>query len=51
MAINNMRAIYPGEILRAEYLAPLAMSANALSIHLGVAELGQILKNIDLKDF
>ena len=36
MAINNMRAIHPGEILREEYLAPLGMSANALSIHLRV---------------
>ena len=28
---NGMRPIHPGEILREEYLAPLGMSANALS--------------------
>jgi len=31
-----MRAIHPGEILREEYLAPLEMSVNALSIKLHV---------------
>jgi|SRR5665647_3493204 len=36
MAKNNMRPIHPGEILREEYLAPLGMSANALSIELRV---------------
>lgn len=36
MATNNMRPIHPGEILRKEYLEPLAMSPNALSIHLRV---------------
>jgi addiction module HigA family antidote len=36
MAKNNMRPIHPGEILREEYLAPLGMSPNALSIHLRV---------------
>ena len=29
--INGMRAIHPGEILREEFLVPLAMSGNALS--------------------
>lgn len=33
---NGMRPIHPGEILREEYLAPLSMSVNALSIHLHV---------------
>ena len=36
MAKNNMRLIHPGEILREEYLVPLGMSANALSIALRV---------------
>jgi addiction module HigA family antidote len=29
--MNGMRPIHPGEVLREEFLAPLAMSANALS--------------------
>lgn len=36
MAINKMRPIHPGEILREEYLAPLGMSANALAMALHV---------------
>jgi addiction module HigA family antidote len=36
MAINKMRAIHPGEILREEFLAPLGMSANALAMELRV---------------
>jgi addiction module HigA family antidote len=28
---NRMRPIHPGEILREEYLSPLAMSANQLA--------------------
>ena len=36
MTKNNMRPIHPGEILREEYLAPLAMSVNALSTRLRV---------------
>lgn len=31
MFIKGMRPIHPGEILREEYLAPLAMSSNALA--------------------
>jgi len=34
--INRMRAVHPGEILREDYLAPLGLSVNALSIALGV---------------
>ena len=34
---NRMRPVHPGEILREDYLIPLGMSANALSIALGVA--------------
>lgn len=36
MVKNNMRPIHPGEILREEYLAPLGMTSNALSIHLRI---------------
>lgn len=36
MKSNNMRPIHPGEILREDYLKPLSMSANALSIALRV---------------
>ncbi|MFO7748423.1 MAG: HigA family addiction module antitoxin [Orrella sp.] len=36
MTNNKMRAIHPGEILREEFLAPLGMSANALSMALRV---------------
>lgn len=36
MAINRMRPIHPGEVLREEFLAPLKMSANALAIALHV---------------
>ena len=36
MSKNNMRPIHPGEILREEYLVPLGMTANALSIELRV---------------
>jgi antitoxin HigA-1 len=34
--VNRMRAIHPGEVLREDFLAPLGMSVNALSIALGV---------------
>lgn len=34
--LNRMRAVHPGEVLREDYLAPLGMSVNALSIALGV---------------
>lgn len=33
---NKMRPIHPGEILREEYLLPLGITANALSIALRV---------------
>jgi len=36
MLKNIMRLIHPGEILREEYLNPLGLTANALSIHLRV---------------
>jgi hypothetical protein len=36
MIKNNMRPIHPGEILREEYLGPLGMTANALSMALRV---------------
>ena len=31
-----MRPVHPGEVLREDYLAPLAMSVNSLSVSLGV---------------
>ena len=34
--MNNMRPIHPGEIIKEEYLEPLSMSVNALSIALRV---------------
>ncbi len=34
--VNRMRPVHPGEVLRADYLAPLGLSVNALSIALGV---------------
>jgi addiction module HigA family antidote len=36
MIKNKMRPIHPGEILREEYLLPLGMTANALSIALRI---------------
>lgn len=36
MIKNGLRPIHPGEILREEFLEPLAMSANALSLELHV---------------
>lgn len=36
MAKNGMRPVHPGEILREEYLVPLEMSVNALSLALNV---------------
>jgi addiction module HigA family antidote len=33
---NGMRPVHPGEVLREEFLVPLDMSANALSIRLRV---------------
>jgi len=34
--INRMRPVHPGEILREDFLAPLGMSVNALSLAIGV---------------
>jgi addiction module HigA family antidote len=34
--MNKMRPIHPGEVLREEFLLPLALSANALAIELKV---------------
>ena len=36
MALNKMRPVHLGEILRQDYLAPLGMSANRLAIELRV---------------
>jgi addiction module HigA family antidote len=35
-AVNRMRAVHPGEVLREEYLVPLNLSVNALAMALGV---------------
>jgi addiction module HigA family antidote len=34
--VNRMRPAHPGEVLREDYLAPLGLSVNALSVALGV---------------
>ena len=34
--VNRMRPVHPGEVLREDYLAPLGVSVNALSVALGV---------------
>ena len=34
--VNRMRPVHPGEVLREDYLTPLGMSVNALSVALGV---------------
>jgi antitoxin HigA-1 len=36
MPKNGMRPVHPGEILREDYLKPLALTANALAKQLGV---------------
>lgn len=36
MTTNKMRPIHPGEILREEFLVPLGLSANVLSMALRV---------------
>ena len=35
-ATNKLRAIHPGEILREEYLIPLALTSHALAMNLHV---------------
>lgn len=35
-AVNRLRAVHPGEVLREEYLLPLGLSVNALAMALGV---------------
>ena len=34
--INRMRPVHPGEVLREDYLVPLGLSVNALSVALDV---------------
>jgi len=34
--VNRMRPVHPGEILREDYLLPIGLSVNALSVALGV---------------
>lgn len=35
-AVDRMRPVHPGEVLREDFLAPLGLSINALSVALGV---------------
>ena len=35
-SINRMRPVHPGEVLREDYLRPLGLSVNALSVALSV---------------
>lgn len=46
MIRNGMRPIHPGEILREEYLEPLAMSVNALSkaLHVPATRMNEIVR-------
>jgi addiction module HigA family antidote len=46
MAKNRIRAIHPGEVLREEYMEPLGLSANALSLALRVpaTRIGEIVR-------
>lgn len=43
---NGMRPIHPGEILREEYLAPLSMTAHALSqaLHIPASRVNDIVR-------
>ncbi len=43
---NGIRPIHPGEVLREDYLEPLAMSANTLAKSLGVtaARINEIIR-------
>lgn len=46
MIENKLRPVHPGEILREEYLKPMQLSANALSLalHVPATRIGEILK-------
>ena len=46
MTENRMRPIHPGEILREEYIKPMGLTANALSLalHVPATRIGEILK-------
>lgn len=46
MIINGMRPVHPGEILREDYLLPLAMSVNALAkaLHVPATRIHEIVK-------
>jgi len=35
-SVNRMRPVHPGEVLREDFLVPLGLSVNALSVALGV---------------
>ena len=36
LPVDRMRPVHPGEVLRDDFLAPLGLSVNALSVALGV---------------
>ena len=44
--MNGMRPIHPGEILREEFMVPLALSSNALSkeLHVPVTRVNDIVR-------
>ncbi|SOB74762.1 addiction module antidote protein, HigA family [Marinobacter sp. LV10R510-11A] len=46
MTRNGMRPIHPGEILREEYLSPLEMSVNVLSmaLHVPATRMNEIVR-------
>lgn len=45
MAKNGMRPVHPGEVLKAEYLEPMKISANALAkaLHVGAARINDVV--------
>jgi len=45
MAINGMRPVHPGEVLREDYLKPLGMSASALAkaLHVPASRINDIV--------
>ena len=46
--VNRMRPVHPGEVLREDYLVPLGLSVNALSVALGVpaTRIHEIVKEV-----
>ena len=46
MATNNLRAIHPGEILREEFLVPLALTSHklAMSLHVPATRINDVVR-------